>query len=76
MKMVDKGFELGIVSGSWIKSIRIDEKEIWNINIRPLKHYCVLNPLPSDLRFREDLIWLFYENKKIAQKWKLRLEER
>eukprot|EP00350_Pseudokeronopsis_sp_OXSARD2_P001090 CAMPEP_0170556810 /NCGR_PEP_ID=MMETSP0211-20121228/18792_1 /TAXON_ID=311385 /ORGANISM="Pseudokeronopsis sp., Strain OXSARD2" /LENGTH=53 /DNA_ID=CAMNT_0010867367 /DNA_START=52 /DNA_END=213 /DNA_ORIENTATION=+ len=31
--------------------------------------------LPSDWRFREDLIWLKYGYQKIAAKWKLRLEE-
>lgn len=32
-------------------------------------------PLPSDSRFREDLIWMFYGNEKFAQKWKVKLEE-
>jgi len=31
--------------------------------------------LPSDWRYREDLLWLKYDNKKIAAKWKLRMEE-
>ncbi len=31
--------------------------------------------LPSDWRFREDLIWLKYNYMKIAQKWKFRMEE-
>jgi len=30
--------------------------------------------LPSDHRYREDLIWLFYENEKYAQEWKTKLE--
>jgi hypothetical protein len=31
--------------------------------------------LPSDWRYREDLIWLKYNYMKIAQKWKFRMEE-
>jgi hypothetical protein len=30
--------------------------------------------LPSDWRFREDLIWLYYREELIAHQWKLRLE--
>ena len=30
--------------------------------------------LPSDWRFREDLIWLKYNEMLIAHQWKLRLE--
>ena len=29
---------------------------------------------PSDWRFREDLIWLKYENIPIAHNWKVRME--
>ncbi len=31
--------------------------------------------LPSDWRFREDLIWLIYKNKQQANKWKYALEK-
>jgi hypothetical protein len=31
--------------------------------------------LPSDWRFREDLLWLKYGKMKIAHKWKVRMEE-
>jgi hypothetical protein len=31
--------------------------------------------LPSDWRYRDDLIWLKYKHQKIAQKWKVRMEE-
>ena len=30
--------------------------------------------LPSDWRYREDLIWLKYGYMRIAQQWKIRLE--
>lgn len=31
-------------------------------------------PLPSDGRFREDLIWLRYGNEEYAQAWKFIIE--
>lgn len=31
-------------------------------------------PLPSDSRYREDLLWLRYENLKYSQEWKSKLE--
>ena len=37
--------------------------------VTPLDH-----PLPSDWRFREDLIWLHYGDMAKSEKWKLRLE--
>ena len=37
-------------------------------------HLPVSNPLPSDARYREDLVWVWKDNYDIAQKWKLALE--
>lgn len=31
--------------------------------------------LPSDWRYRDDLLWLYYRYQKIAHKWKVRMEE-
>ena len=31
--------------------------------------------LPSDWRFRDDLLWLKYKQINIAHKWKLKMEE-
>lgn len=36
--------------------------------------YCK-DVLPSDWRYREDLIWLKYKYLKIAHAWKVRMEE-
>ena len=76
------------ISGSWISKLIIGDNLMWDINaqlpefIRPVR-----NCIPSDGRFREDLIWLyrsFYcarneeEKKKymdIAQEWKIMMEE-
>lgn len=47
-------------SGSWLKELNFDNKSYWDIDkhipgfIRPVN-----NVIPSDWRFREDLIWLF-----------------
>ena len=76
------------IYGNWVSKLIIGNEVRWDINaqlpefIRPVKK-CI----PSDGRFREDLIWLyrsFYcskndEEKKIylniAQKWKIMMEE-
>ena len=76
------------ISGSWLGQLYFDNNKYWDIDediptyIRP-----VYNCLPSDSRFREDLIWLyrsFYKAKneeerlyyeKLAQNWKLMIEK-
>ena len=79
---------LSKISGSWLKKLYFDDITYWDIDkdlptyIRPL-----YNCLPSDSRFREDLIWLyrsFYKSnneeerlyyEKLAQNWKLMIEK-
>ena len=79
---------LSTISGSWLGKLYFDNIQYWDIDediptyIRP-----VLNCLPSDSRFREDLIWLyrsFYKSKNeeerlyyesLAQNWKLMIEK-
>ena len=76
------------ISGSWLGQLYFDNDKYWDIDediptyIKP-----VYNCLPSDSRFREDLIWLyrsFYKAKneeerlyyeKLAQNWKLMIEK-
>ena len=63
------------IQGSWVKSLIIDDKKYWNIKqdvISP--HLPVSNPLSSDSRYREDLIWVWKKSLDYAQKWKLALE--
>lgn len=66
------------IKGNYFQNLFIDEEEVWNIT-RDLPYskqqFYSEDPLPSDSRFREDLIWLAYGNEKYAQEWKLRLEE-
>lgn len=63
------------VYGSWLENLVIDDTEYWNIDT--CKPYRIQFPkvaLPSDARFREDLIWLHNKDEDIAQEWKSLLE--
>jgi hypothetical protein len=69
--------EIGVLEGSWMEELRIDGEKLWQLDVDlPLRHTVAENPLPSDWRYREDLIWLFRGNQTIAQAWKVRLEQR
>ncbi len=76
IKMVDLQEQLSEIEGNIYESIHFDSKEMWNIN-KDIPTFLLhsLNPLPSDWRFREDLIWLSYNDFPKCEKWKLRLEE-
>lgn len=66
------------IEGSWLKSLVIDGKKYWDIEQNePMRQVPDMSEqvLPSDWRYREDLIWLKYDYMKIAQKWKFRIEE-
>ena len=55
----------------------MDGVEYWNVNKdlpQRQRPYFGEDVLPSDWRFREDLIWLHYDEELIAHQWKLRLE--
>ena len=55
------------VSGSWLENLVIGDKEYWNIDTyEPMKALPVPNPLPSDPRYREDLIWLLRDSEPYA----------
>lgn len=72
------------ITGSWLEGIYFDNKLYWNIKQNnPSAITAVKDPLPSDSRYREDLIWLkrsilYSDNTKeyedYSQKWKLALE--
>ena len=81
----EKNYKLCEITGSWLEKISFDDKVYWNftentpVQLIPEKN----NVIPSDARYREDLIWLkrsvlFKEHKnsfeEYAQKWKLLLE--
>ena len=87
-KIEDKYEILENIKGSWVENLYIGDKKVWDANkqkpeqIKRVKH-CI----PSDGRYREDLIWLyrsFYgaKNKEeeeiyrsISNEWKVMMEE-
>jgi hypothetical protein len=63
--------------GSWLSNLTIDNEEWWSIDDpdqRPLRPIPNRTSLPSDWRYREDLIFLYRNNMRSADKWKVRLE--
>lgn len=53
-----------------------DGVEYWSFhNFVASRQLPVKNPLPSDCRFREDILWMKYKNNPMSEKWKLKLEE-
>lgn len=72
----DKEKDLSKAEGNVFESLEFDNVMYWNLDEnlveRPLP---IENPLPSDFRFREDLVWLEHGNKDQAQEWKYKLEE-
>lgn len=75
---------LGIIEGSWLQSITFKDKStgkkqlLWDYEDRKndVKAKPIDNPLPSDSRYREDIIWLAKENLQEAANWKDRLERK
>jgi len=73
---------LGTVDGSWMDGwafypIDGDQVPMWSKGtIAPFKTLLHEDPLPSDCRFREDLVYLIQGNMEEAQKYKSLLEER
>lgn len=65
---------LGEIGGSWTNELVVDGRIEWNKSVKRFAYLLVKDPLPSDFRFREDLLWLRYGHILHAQKWKLRLE--
>lgn len=77
-KMNDIAEEIEPISGNWLKNLVFGESEYWNAADYGLASAQVpvedKFALPSSYRFREDLAWLQYENKKHSQFWKHLLE--
>jgi hypothetical protein len=63
------------ISGSWLSNLKIGDEEFWNINtFTPSRMWYTNSPIPSDWRFREDLLWLRRNSIPIADVWKVELE--
>ena len=63
------------ITGSWLHNIKFGDEEYWNIdNGKPAGIWYSPRALPSDWRYREDLLWIRKENEPIADLWKKELE--
>ncbi|RHY32991.1 hypothetical protein DYB32_001998 [Aphanomyces invadans] len=64
------------IIGSWLKHFQVDDTVLWDMATSPVYlPVPVANPLPSDVRFRPDLIHLKKGDLDEAQKQKLLMEE-
>lgn len=67
--------QISKISGSYLEGCDFDDKPYWDIRKDlSYKQFYEENPLPSDYRWREDLNWLYWKDKPIAEAWKLELE--
>ena len=74
-QLTDVDMPVGQISGSWLRTLKISGTTFWDIDrVQPCTLAYEENPLPSDWRFREDLIWLRRGNMETSQEWKVRLE--
>jgi hypothetical protein len=75
LKDVEK--EIASIEGSWLEYMNIGGVQYWKLdNTKPCRMLYANNPIPSDARFREDLIYLKRGAKDNADKWKDSLEIR
>ncbi len=66
---------LSKISGSWLSHIKFGDDTLWSIDaVRPCEIWYTPKVLPSDWRFREDLLWLRRGSIPKADVWKLELE--
>ena len=72
----DMAQELARIEGNWTQTLHIGGAEYWNVaKSAQALSLPVAAPLPSDSRYREDLVWLKRGNVEYAQGWKEVLEE-
>ena len=63
------------ITGSWLHNLKIGEEETWRMDSsNPASLWYSGWPLPSDWRFREDLLWLRRDSMPRADFWKVELE--
>ncbi len=65
---------VGRISGGFTEHISIDGVEMWNGSHKSYKLKVCDDVLPSDWRFREDLIWFHQGQVDLADEWKGKLE--
>jgi hypothetical protein len=66
---------LSHIQGCWYERLFFDSVSFWDSSTPAYKLLMKKDALPSDWRFREDILWLLYQNPKFALAWKLKLEE-
>lgn len=74
-KKTDPAKQLALISGAFTERIMIDDIESWNCDQLAYKMKMCEDVLPSDWRFREDLIWYLNGDIVMAENWKVKLEE-
>jgi hypothetical protein len=62
------------IKGAWTDQLMIDGQVGWTKQIKRFAPQLEKDPIPSDFRFREDILWMVHGNIGHAQRWKLRLE--
>ncbi len=64
------------IEGSWLKNVIIDGELLWDVEWEECTPYRMIPDkemvLPSDWRYREDLIWLMRNDMDRADAWKVR----
>ena len=61
--------------GDVLDELVVDGEQFWQIDrYHPYRFFPDPHCLPSDSRYREDLLWLQYGNLKYSQEWKSKLE--
>ncbi|KAL4469803.1 hypothetical protein ABPG72_022123 [Tetrahymena utriculariae] len=74
-RISDKTQIINNVKGSWLEYLEFDAKRYWDIQlITPANLLSTQDPLPSDCRFREDLVYLAKKDLDQSQDWKNKLE--
>jgi hypothetical protein len=73
-----KGEVLAPIAGTWLGRVEIGGKTYWSIknNLRIYAPIPDEHPLPSDCRFREDLVHLKKGDMEAAHDWKSKLENK
>lgn len=68
---------VAVVDGSWLDHLDVDGKRLWSVETTlPHVIFPADDPLPSDCRFRDDLVALAEKDIPTARESKLMLEER
>lgn len=73
-KQIKKNEFISHIQGNWLTEILFDNKQYWNTNMQCMKLLMCEDVLPSDWRYREDLLWKLYGNEKMSNTWKYKLE--